>query len=215
MDRCSKHAESQAVGKCLSCGRYLCDECIAQKKGGKVLCYDCAVKMTLDEFDDREKRDEVVAAVRRHEAKKEAKKDARKGPRSITVFIIVGVIIIALQGGVIMADYLVRNRGETSFIWSNFIEMRYKRDLCADNLHRLARAVEIYKKDHGGSLPADPDGLISGSVDSVLTCPATGNPYSYAVRGDSYTLSCPSPEAHGLIFLTDEDGKLKWRKAEE
>jgi hypothetical protein len=215
MDQCSKHVERKAVGTCLSCGRCLCDECVAQEKGGKVLCYDCAVKVSLDEFDGREKREDVIAAVRRQEVKKAARKDARKGPRSLTVFIIVGAIMIALQCGMILADYLVRNQGETSFIWSNLIEMRYERDLCADNLHRLAGAVETYKKDHGGSLPADISGLVPGSDDSVLACPATGNPYSYTVRGGSFALSCPSPEAHELIFLSDEDGNLKWQKVGE
>ena len=73
----------------------------------------------------------------------------------------------------------------------------------------------MYKKDHGGTLPSEISDLVSEKDDSVLTCPATGSPYLYTVRGGHFMLSCPSPEAHELIFLTDEDGNLKWQKVEE
>ena len=148
MDQCSKHADRKAVGTCLSCGRYLCEECVAQGKGGKVLCFDCAVKVTTDEFDEKEKRYRVVAAVRKQEAGKVAKKDARRGPKAFVLFVVIGSIIILLQGGVILADYLLQNRGETSFIWSNLIEIRYERDRCVDNLHRVSGRWRMYKKDH-------------------------------------------------------------------
>jgi hypothetical protein len=215
MAQCSKHLERKAVGTCLSCGKYLCDECVAQKRGTKVLCYDCAVKVSVEEFSDKEKRDRTVASVRKERALKGARKNARTGLRPFTLLVIIGAVVILLQGAVILADYLVRSRGETSVTRSATVRMRYERDLCAGNLHRLAGAVEEYRKGHDGSLPADLDGLFPGGDDSILRCPATGLPYSYTVRGNSFILSCPSPAAHDLLFLVDEDGNLQWQKTGE
>jgi hypothetical protein len=211
MNQCSKHPEKEAIGKCLSCGKYLCDDCVAQKKENRLLCYDCAVKVTLDEFDTKEKRGQVIAEARR----KKAKKASREGMRNITVLVIVGAIIIVLQGGIILTDYLLRSPGETSFIWSNFIQTRYERDLCAGNLHRLALMVDSYKRDHNGNLPPDLASLAQAGGNSDLACPASGAPYRYTLHEGSFELACPSPEAHGLVFLFDTDGELKWRKAEE
>lgn len=211
MDQCNKHPEREAVGRCLSCAAYLCDECVSQKEGDRLLCYDCAVKVTLDEFEKKEKRGQVIAAVR----KEKAKKATREGMRGITVFIIVSAIIIVLQAGVILADYFTRNPGETSFIWSNLIQTRYERDICAGNLHRLSEMLETYKKDHKGGLPPNLAGLAGEGDDTVLSCPATSQPYLYTFHEGSYELSCPFPQAHGLVFISDENGKLKWRMAEE
>jgi hypothetical protein len=210
MERCSKHTEREAVGRCISCGRNLCDECLAQEKGGKLLCYDCAVKGTLDDFDRKEEKGRAIAAAR----KVRAKKAAREGVSGFTLFVIVGVAVILLQGGVILADYLLQKPGDTSFIWSNVIKVRYERDRCADNLHRLSGMMEAYRKDHGG-LPRDLTDLGDTGDGSVFRCPATGQPYAYDSGGGSYTLTCPSPGAHDLLFLFDRDGKLSWRKAEE
>jgi hypothetical protein len=211
MDQCNKHPGREAVGECLSCAAYLCDECVSQKEGDRLLCYDCAVKVTLSEFDKKEKRGQVIAAVRQEKAKKAS----REGMRGMTVFVIVGAIIIVLQGGVVLTDYLMRNPGETSFIWSNLIQARYERDLCAGNLHRLSLTVETYKKDHNGGLPPSLDSFVPGGDDTVLVCPATSQPYLYTFHEDSYELSCPSPREHGLVYLSDENGKMKWRNAEE
>ncbi len=211
MNQCSTHPEREAIGKCLSCGKYLCDECVAQKKEKMLLCYDCAVKVTLDEFDTKEKRGQVIADARR----KEAKKVPREGVRKMTIFVIIGAIVVLLQGGIILTDYLMRNPGETSFIRSNLIQTRYERDLCADNLHRLALMVEKYKRDHKGSLPPELAGLAGADDDSVLGCPASGQPYLYTLHEDSFEITCPSPQTHGLVFLFDDNGQLKWRKAEE
>jgi hypothetical protein len=211
MEQCSRHPDRWAVGKCISCGRNLCDECVAQEKDRRLLCYDCAVKGTLDEFDEKEKKGRAAASVR----KKRAKKAVRERVSGFAVFVVVGVVVILLQGGVILADYLFSSPGETSYIWSNLIEVRYERDRCADNLHRLSGMVEAYSKDHGGGLPLDLTTLADTGDGSVLRCPATGRPYLYESGGGSFTLTCPSPEAHGLLFLFDRDGKLNWRKAEE
>ncbi len=215
MAQCSKHPDRRAAARCLSCGKYLCEECVAQQKGQKALCYDCAVKVSVEEFGDTEKRDRAVAAVRKERAVEGARKDARRGLRPFTVLVIIVGAIILLQGAVILTDYLVRGRGETSVNRPDTVQMRYERDLCADNLHRLAGAVEEYRKDHGGSLPGDLGGLFPDGDAAALRCPSTGLPYTYTVRGDSFVISCPSPAAHGLLFLVDEDGSLRWRKTGE
>lgn len=215
MSQCDKHADRKAVHTCRSCGRNLCGECVAQEKEGKALCYDCAVKVTLEEFDGIEKRHRAIAVERKREAIKEAKKDARRGPRPFYLFVIIGTIIVIAQAGIVLTDYLMRNRSETSVIWSGLMQTRYERDLCADNLHRLSVLVEEYKNNHDGSLPVDLGAVIGDSADPVLVCPSSGEPYIYTVVGNGFTITCPSPEVHELGFLSSHDGTIVWRRWSE
>lgn len=211
MSKCYKHPDKNAVGSCRSCGKNLCETCVAQQKAGISLCYDCAVKVTLDEFNKVEKRDHVAAAERKQEAIKEAKRDTRRGPRPFSLFVIIGTIIVFVQVGIVLADYLMRTGTETSVIWSGMMQTRYERDVCTQNLHYVSTRIQEYKKTHDGALPPDLE-AIGIEAGSVLFCPSSGKPYSYVVDGSSFTISCPSPEEHELGFLSSRDGTIMWRR---
>lgn len=52
---CSVHANAEAVGACVGCGKAVCQVCL-NKKDGKMYCDSCAAKPTTD-------KNKIVAAL--------------------------------------------------------------------------------------------------------------------------------------------------------
>lgn len=213
MSHCYKHPDRKTVGRCRSCHKALCSECVAQQEGADVLCYECAVKVTLHDFKGIEKRDRAIAVERKHEAIKEAKKDARRGPRPFYLFVFIGTVIVLIQAGIVIADYLMRTGTETSVIWSGLMQTRYERDVCANNLHRISALVEEYGKIHDGALPPGLGAVIGDAANPVLVCPSSGKPYVYTADRGTFAVSCPSPETHELSSLSSHDGTITWGRS--
>lgn len=211
MERCDRHPERTAEGICASCGDRLCDECISDRRGDIVLCFECAVRATAGDFDRWERERETEAEVRRAKIKKPGK----EGIGGFGWFLIITLLIIALEGGVITADYFVVRRGEVSYISSNTITKRYNLDILSMNMHRISMAIEKYKDGHGGAPPEELGALVPDYLDSIPVDPVTGLDYEYSVEGGGYSVICSAPEAHGMLYLKNVNGKLRYMKLEE
>ena len=210
MEKCDRHLEREARGVCASCGDRLCDECISDRRGDIVLCFECAVKATAGDFEkwDREKKAEAERRMVK------VKKPGREGIGGFGWFLIITLSIIALESGIIATDYFVVRRGEVSRISSNTITRRYNLDISSMNMHKISMAIERYKDDNGGSLPKDLSSLVPDYLDSVPADPVTGLDYEYSAGDGGYIVICSTPETHGMEYLKNVNGKLQYMKLE-
>ena len=211
MERCDRHTERIAKGICASCGDRLCDECISERRGNVVLCFECAVKATANDFEKWE-REKAVEAERR---KTQIKKPGREKIGGFGWFLIITLSIILLESGVIATDYFVVRRGEVSHISSNTITKRYNLDVSSMNMHKISMAIERYKDDHGGVLPEDLEALVPDYLGSVPVDPVTGFEYEYSAGDGGYSVVCSAPEAHGMEYLKNVNGKIHYKRLEE
>lgn len=211
MESCDKHPSKSAVGKCTSCGAILCDECVSDRRGDILLCYDCAMKATTRDFERWEKGKSAEAEMRAAKIKK-TKREEFSG---FTLFLIASIFVIALEVGVITADYFVISGEEVSYISSNTIKQRSALDLSMQNLHILSMAVESYKEDNGGLLPDKLGVLVPDYISSVPADPSTGLEYEYLFEGDTYNIVCDNPEVYGMRSLKNINGKIYYTKIEE
>jgi len=211
MERCDRHPERIAKGICASCGDRLCDECISDRRGNIVLCYECAMKATTSDFEKWEKKKDAEAEIQRTKIKKPEK----EGIGGFGWFMIIALSIIAMEGGVIATDYFVVRRGEVSHISSNTITKRYELDVSSVNMHTISMAIERYKDDHTGALPEDLSALVPDYLDSIPADPVTGLDYEYSAEDGNYSVICSAPEAHGMLYLKNVNGKLYYMKLKE
>ncbi|MBN1573892.1 MAG: hypothetical protein JW984_11910 [Deltaproteobacteria bacterium] len=211
MERCDRHSERIAKGICTSCGDRLCDECISDRRGDIVLCFECAVKATAGDFEKWERKKDAEAEIRRAKIKK----PEREGIGGFGWFLIITLSIIALESGIIATDYLVVRRGEISRISSNTITKRYNLDVSSVNMHKISMAIEKYKDGHGGAPPKELSALVPDYLGSIPADPVTGLDYEYLAEDGSYSVTCSAPEAHGMLYLINVNGKLHYKKLEE
>lgn len=211
MESCDKHPSRIANDKCASCGAKLCDECISDRRGDIVLCYECAMKATTSDFERWEKEKTVKAEIQ----KAKIKKPRKEGVSGFSLFLIASLFIIALEGGVIIADYFVLRSEDVSYISSNTIKERSMLDLSVQNLHMISMAIESYKKDHGGILPEDLKALVPDYLSSIPVDPFTDLDYEYLFEDDNYNIICLKPEVYGMRYLKSINGKIYYMKFEE
>jgi hypothetical protein len=87
--------------------------------------------------------------------------------------------------------------------WGGFAKIAEKRKNefllrnTLESLMAIATAVEYYAKDHKGKFPGKLKELIPDYIKTMPLCPATGKPFDYAVEGDNYKISSPSPDTFG------------------
>ncbi|MBQ7501211.1 hypothetical protein IJT93_00650 [bacterium] len=73
---------------------------------------------------------------------------------------------------------------------------------CTENIEALATRCELYAKDHNKAYPANLAALKPVYMPRELFCPVDGKPYVYILNKGGYTISCPSPNGHGLGNFT-------------
>ncbi len=211
MERCDKHSTRIAEGSCASCGAKLCEECVSDRRDNIILCYECALKATTNDFEKWEKEKTIAAEVQ----KAQIKKPAKERISGFTLFLIISLSLIALEGGIIMTDYFLIKSKDVSYISSNTITKRHKLDLATLDLHTISMAIESYKTNNGGTLPKDIDTLIPDFLDSQPLDSVSGLEYLYQTDNKNYTVTCPTPEVHGMRYLMSKNGKVHYLKLEE
>jgi hypothetical protein len=169
------------------------------------------MKATSNDFEKWEKEKTVEAEVRKAKIKR-AKREEISG---FTLFLIASIFVIALEVGVITADYFILGGEEVSYISSNTIKERSMLDLSMQNLHMISMAVESYKKDNGGALPEDLDSLVPDYLSSIPVDPFTDLDYEYLFEDETYNIVCLRPEVYGMRYLKNINGKIYYIKLEE
>lgn len=85
-------------------------------------------------------------------------------------------------------------------------------EICVYNLNQIATAVELYANDFNCQYPDKLEALLNRTTRALPLCPASGKPYVYEKKGESFVISCPMPEAHGqkqVLYDSNEGTKVK------
>jgi hypothetical protein len=208
-ENCRNHPDRRAVGVCRACGKPICRQCVGEQRDDMLLCFDCALESSLDDFSEwdtkqvqrgKERRSEVDLHRKRREKKTEQK--------AFRIFLVVCFVIFAIEGTILLTDYLLQRKEEISFISSHEIERRYNRDVSVNDLHMIGNAIESYTSQNTGALPEDLDALITEYMVTLPTDPMTGRDYTYGVVNGEYIVASPNPELYGLRFLANRNGRV-------
>lgn len=206
---CRNHPDREAVGICAACGAPICQQCVAEKQGGKFLCFDCALESSLDDFSEWEQKRVQHGEKKRAEADLyRKKKEEKEGKRAYRTFITICLVLIAFEIGVLAADYILQIKEENSFISSHGIELRYSRDLTMNDLHMIGVAIESYQSENNGALPKELGTLTTGYMATLPEDPLTGHAYTYDIEGGEYIVGSPNPELYGLSSLVNRNGRI-------
>jgi len=206
---CRNHSDRKAVGNCAGCGSPVCQECVSEQRSGKFLCFDCALDSSLDDFSELNKKQKELGEQKKSEVVRyQKKKEKKKEKRAFRIFLIVCLVIIAFEGGVLLVDYYLQGKEESSFISSHEMELRYNRDVSVNDLHVIGAAIEAYQSENNGELPKDLGMLIPGYLKNLPMDPFTGREYIYAIEYGGYRVESPNPELHGLRYLVNRNGRI-------
>ena len=206
---CRNHSDREAVGVCAGCGAPICQHCISEQRSGKFLCFDCALDGSLDDFSELNKKQRELGEQKRSEvARSQKKKEKKKEKRAFRIFLTVCLVFIALEGGVLLVDYYLQQKDESSFISSHEMELRYNRDVSVNDLHVIGTAIEMYQLHNNGELPKDLNSLMTEYVQKLPTDPITGSEYAYVIEGGGYRIESPNPELYGLRYLVNRNGRV-------
>lgn len=209
-ENCRNHSDRKAVGICTACGAPICRQCVGEQRDEKFLCFDCALESSLEDFSEWDKKQIQQGEKKRSEADLYRKKrEEKKRKRAYRIFLIVCIVLIVFEGGVLLADYILQQREESSFISSHRIELRYNRDLTLNDLHMIGGAIESYQLENDGALPKELDTLLAAEYMVTLpTDPLTGRAYTYNIENGQYIVKSPNPELYGLRYLVNRNGRI-------
>ena len=200
---CRNHSDREAVGGCVGCGAPICQQCVSEERYGKILCFDCALDSSLDDFSELDKKQSEVSEQKRSEvALYQKKKEKKREKRTFRVFLIICFVIIAFESGVLLVDYYLQKKEEISFISSHEIELRYNRDVSMNDLHAIGTAIEFYQSQNNGELPKDLGTLVPGYIKSIPADPVSGREYIYVIEDGGYRVESPHPESVSYTHLT-------------
>jgi hypothetical protein len=206
---CRNHSDRKAVGSCAGCGAPICQQCVSEQRSGRFLCFDCALDISLDDFSELSKKQRELGNQRRSEvARFQKKKEKKKEKRAFRIFLIVCFVIIAFESGVLLIDYYLQQKEESSFISSHEMELRYNRDVSMNDLHLIGTTIESYQSRNNGALPKDLSMLVPDYIEDIPTDPITGSDYIYGIEDGEYRVESPHPESYGLRYLVNIDGSI-------
>lgn len=85
---CEVHAGQRVIANCSLCQRPLCNKCLGERKGTRMLCQECAVKDIVASYDDERQKgteEAEVAEVKKHVHVEKRRKVLRIAMSSVLV----------------------------------------------------------------------------------------------------------------------------------
>ena len=208
-ENCRNHSHKKAVGVCTSCGAPICQDCVSEQRSGKFLCFDCALESSLDDFSELNKKQIQLGEQKRSEVDlSQKRKEKKRAKRAFRIFVIVCLVVIGFESGVLLVDYYLQKKEESSIISSHEMELRYNRDSSLNNLHAISTAIELYQSQNNGALPKDLGTLMTEYIVNLPTDPITGSEYVYVIEDGGYRVESPHPELYGLRYLVNRNGRI-------
>jgi len=194
---CEVHGDQRVIGSCSSCGRPLCNKCLGERKGERLLCQECSIENILASYDDeRERETEETAAT---EVKKQEHVQKRRKALRISLvcaLAVEGVLVFFLAGKVApKAHHWLVGGMDEAYAESLQVEK------CVGNLWRLKAAIDKFTHENRRP-PATLSEMLDNQLDKLPVCPASRQEYVYEqVKDGVYVFRCPTPQEHAVREL--------------